>query len=157
MVEICRIRQLLVNLAYPDSAFIFFLSGPWLHRSFHLRYRSSHWNMLGWTRKFFNLPWKGCRWILQPPCLCTASWTSPKEWLKTHVSFRVVIPDISWGGLRLRKGGCSWYGRASVLSSSQRTYLIVLDSLQFQVLCFNLKVYQISLVFQVGADISVEI
>ena len=125
LVEICSIRQLLVNLAYTDSAFHFFLSGPWLHRIFHLRYISSHWNTLGWTRNFFHCPWKGCRWIMQPLFLCTESLTAPTEWLVLHKSLRVVLPNILWGGLRLRQGGIPWYGRASVLSYSQRTSPLV--------------------------------
>ena len=105
-VEICRSRQLLGNLDSPAPAFHYFLSRPWLHQSFNLRYRSSRWNPLRWTQKHFLWPWKGFRWILQSWRLCTASWTSPTEWSVPHQSSKVLITDISWWGLRLRKVSC---------------------------------------------------
>ena len=91
---ICRSRRLLANLSSPDSPFGFFLSRPWLNRSFRLWCRSSRWNPLGRTRFFPRWPWKGCRWIPWPTCPRTASWIYPTEWLVPHQSSRGVLPDI---------------------------------------------------------------
>ena len=100
--------------------------------------QSSWWNPLGWSRKFFRRTWRWSHWITQMPCSCTVSWTAPKKLLAPHWLLSGAIPIISWGGLRLRQGGCSWYGRASTISSSRRKYLIVLHSLQFQSALFEL-------------------
>ena len=97
-VESCRSRQLLGSLASPASNFF---SRPWLHQIFHQQGRSSCWNSLEFTRKFFRWPWRGYPWIPWPKWPCTTSWTPPTEWSFQHRSSRVVLANISWVGLRL--------------------------------------------------------
>ena len=126
------------KLASPASAFHFFLSRPWLHQFFHQQDILSCWNLLRWTQKFPHWPWKGCRWIPWMSCPCTASWTATTEWSVPHWSSVGLLPNILWGGLKLRQGVCSWYSRVSALPLSQRTSQLVLDSLQFQSVLFDL-------------------
>ena len=127
-----------VTLTLQIPIFFFFFR-PWLHWSFNLRYRSSRWNSLRWTQKFFLWSWKGFCWIPRPRCPCTASWTAPTEWLVLHQLSRGLLTNISWGRLRLRKGGCYHYGWSSALSSSQRTSQLFLDPLQLQMLLFEIR------------------
>ena len=131
---------------------------PWIRGSFHLRYRSSRWNPLGWTRRFSLWPWKGCSCTPRLPCLCKASWTASTELSVPYLSPRRLLPDIFWVGLWLRQGGCSRCGQASMLSSSWRTSPLVLDLLQLQnALCLNLGAGRVALVLQVGDTLPVEI
>ena len=101
--------------------------------------RSSCWNPVGWTRKFSCWHWRGCCWIPCPPCPCPVYWTYPTEWLVLHRSLRGVLPDILLGELWLQQWGCSRYVRASALSSSQKTPLVVLHSLQLPSVLFELR------------------
>ena len=95
-------------------------------------------NPLGWTQTFCCWPWKGCRWIPQPPFLFTLHWTNYTEWSIPNRSLMGVLPDILWGRLLLRKGLCYRYGQYSTHFSSLKMSPLVLDSLKLQSVLFEL-------------------